>query len=269
MKRIVKCLILVAAATNAAATNAQAQGWRGIVPLHSSCNDVKQKLGIADCRNGTYDFPDSKVSILFSDGICSSGWNVPSGTVITLDVHSKASQQFSDLSLDTSKYRRVEEGHVRGVSRYEKDDRSLGITVSSEGLVMGYFYGPSAKDEVLRCRSEKQSATGSIKFDEYGDVSRPAEEERLNNFAYQLRSTDKSFLGYILVYGARSASPKEAHERGVRAKAYLVSRGVEATRLFVVDGGLREVSTIELFVTIKDTIPPTPTPTIFQDRLKQ
>ena len=257
MKVIVRCLIVLAAAANI-----QAQGWRGIIPLHSSCEDVKQKLGIAECRNRTYDTPDSKVSILFSDGTCSSGWNVSEGTVITLDVHPKASQRFSDLSLDSNNYRAIQEGHLQEVVRYENNDQSISITVSREGLVMGYFYGPSIKDESLKCPSERAPATGSFKFDEYGKMARGAERKRLSRFAYQLRTTSKSILGYIFVYAGRDASPKEAHDRGERAKAYLVSRGVEPSRLFLVDGGVRETLTVELFVTIKDTIPPTPRPTL-------
>jgi hypothetical protein len=257
MKAILRCLIVLAAAANV-----QAQGWRGIVPLHSSCDDVKQKLGIAECRNRTYDTPDSKVSILFSDGTCSSGWNVPTGTVITLDVHPKASQRFSDLALDPSNYRAIREGHLQQVVRYENKDQSMSITVSNGGLVMSYFYGPSSKDDSLKCSSERPSSTGSFKFDEYGNMSRRAEQRRLTRFAYQLKTTSKSILGYILVYPGRNASLKDAHERGMRAKAYLVSQGVEASRLFVVDGGLRETLTVELFVTIKDTIPPTPRPSM-------
>ncbi len=252
MKLIVRCLIVLAAAANV-----QAQGWRGIIPLHSSCEDVKQKIGIAECRNRTYDTPDSKVSILFSDGTCSSGWNVPAGTVITLDVHPKASQRFSDLVLDSNNYRAIREGHLQEVVRYENNDQSMSITVSHEGLIMSYFYGPSTKDQSLKCPSERAPANGSFKFDEYGNMSRRAEQKRLNRFAYQLRTTSKSFLGYILVYAGGDLSPKEAHERGVRAKAYLVRQGVEASRLFVVDGGSREALTVELFVTTKDTIPPT------------
>lgn len=263
MKVILRCLILLAVAANV-----QAQGWRGILPLHSSCDDVKQKLGIAECRDRTYDMPDSKVSILFSDGTCSSGWNVPLGTIITLDVHPKASQRFSDLARDSSNFRAIRDGHLQGVVRYENNDQSISITVSNEGLVMEYFYGPSTKDASLKCPSERASGTGSFKFDEYGNMARRAEKRRLTRFAYQLKTTSKSILGYILVYPGRDASPKDAHERGLKAKAYLVSQGVEASRLFLVDGGLRETFTIELFVTIKDTIPPTPRPSAPQNELK-
>jgi hypothetical protein len=154
------------------------------------------------------------------------------------------------------------------VVRYENNDQIISITVSNEGLVMEYFYGPSTKDASLKCPSERASGTGSFKFDEYGNMARRAEKRRLTRFAYQLKTTSKSILGYILVYPGRDASPKDAHERGLKAKAYLVSQGVEASRLFLVDGGLRETFTIELFVTIKDTIPPTPRPSAPQNELK-
>lgn len=256
MRVFTLCFTLVVAALNVTA-----QGWRGIAPLHSTCDEVKQQLGIHECKSGTYDVEDANVSILFSDGTCSSGWNVPTGTVVTIDVHSKTVQQFSNLGLDPKQYRPVSDAHLPGLTRYENEDKSVSITVSSEGLIMAYFYGPSAKDASLRCRTQQSSTwTGSTKFDEYGDISRKAEEERLNDFAFQLRSTAKSFLGYIITYHGGFTSPKKAHERAVRAKAYLISQGVEANRLLIVDGGERQALTIELFVTIKGTPPPDPRP---------
>jgi hypothetical protein len=267
MSWIIGCLILVVAAAN---VSAQGGGWRGIVPLHSSCEDVKQILGITECKNRTYDVNDFKVSILFSDGSCTSGWKVSAGTVITLDVHSKVPQQFSDLQLESSQYRKVMSAHLPGLIRYENEERGESITVSSEGFVTEYFYGPSTKDMSLRCQpqqnSSKPSHTGSIKFDEYGMISRSEEEARLNDFAFQLRASDKTVSGYILVYGGSVTSVNEAHERGAKAKMYLVSRGVDATRLVVVDGGPRNESTVELFLTTQGTIPPTPTPPIRQDQ---
>lgn len=266
MSWIMRFLVLVVAAANVSA-----QGWRGIVPLHSTCEEVKQILGITECKNRTYDADDFKISILFSDGNCTSGWNVSAGTVITLDVHLKVPQQFSDLRLETSQYRRVVSPHVPGLIRYENEERGESLTVTSEGLVTEYFYGPSRKDNSLSCQPQQNpsgaSHTGSIKFDEFGMISRSQEEARLNDFAFQLRASDKTVLGYILVYGGSMTSVKEAHERGVRAKRYLVSRGVEPTRLFVVEGGPRKESTVELFLTTEGTIPPTPTPPVPQDQL--
>jgi len=265
MRGIISCLILVVAAANVSA-----QGWRGIIPLHSNCEEAKQILGITECKNRTYDVDDFKVSILFSDGICTSGWNVPVGTVITLDVHSKVPQQISALKLDTSQYRKVINAHLPSLTRYENEERGESLTVSSGGFVTEYFYGPSTKDFSLRCQPQqnpsKQSHTGSIKFDEYGMLSKSEEEARLNDFAFQLKASEKTVLGYILVYGGSGTSGNEAHERGTRAKTYLISRGVEATRLFIVDGGPRNESTVELFLTIEGTISPRPRPPIPQDQ---
>jgi len=93
-------------------------------------------------------------------------------------------------------------------------------------------------------------------------LSRSEEEARLNDFAFQLRASDKTVAGYILVYSGSLTSINEAHERGARAKVYLLSRGVDPTRLFVVDGGVRNEMTVELFLAPQGTVPPTPTPTI-------
>jgi hypothetical protein len=65
------------------------RGWRGLVPLHSNCEDAKRILGIGDCRSTTVDLEDVTVAVAFSDGTCELGWRVPAGTIMSLDVHPK------------------------------------------------------------------------------------------------------------------------------------------------------------------------------------
>jgi hypothetical protein len=61
--------------------------WRGIVPLHSTCEDVKRLLGHASCKADSYDLENESVFILFSEKPCdgdSIRWNVPAGTVLSI-----------------------------------------------------------------------------------------------------------------------------------------------------------------------------------------
>ena len=253
--------LLVFAIIALASVNPDTQGWRGIVPLRSDCDDVKQKLGVTECRSGAYDVSDATVSLVFSEGLCSSGWNVPAGVVISVDVRPKVRQRFSDLKLDTKLYPKVSDSKEPKLVRYVKNDQSLRITVDPEGFVTNYSYGPSTKDGALKCQAQSGAqGTGSFKLDEYGSISEDEEKAKLDNLAFQLKSSD--WLGYIVAYDGPSTSNNTAYARGERAKAYLMQKGVDGKRVFVLKGGRREELTIELFATKPGTIPPTPRPTI-------
>src|SRR5215204_4602441 len=90
-----------------------AQGWRGIVPLRSDCGAIKRALRIDQCRNGTYQTSEGTVTIAFSDGTCESGWNVPSGTVLSLYVHERTPQQLSSTVPDLTRYVKATNSHVQ------------------------------------------------------------------------------------------------------------------------------------------------------------
>jgi hypothetical protein len=83
------------------------------------------------------------------------------------------------------------------------------------------------------------------KFDEYGNIKFNDEKARLDNYAIQLQNTPGS-AATIIVYGSCAG---EAQARGDRAKDYLVNtRGIEAGRITVVDGGCRSDLTVQLWV---------------------
>ena len=83
------------------------------------------------------------------------------------------------------------------------------------------------------------------KFDEYGNIRFNDEKARLDNYAIQLQNEPGS-TGTIIVYGSCEG---EAQQRGDRAKDYLVNtRGIEASRITVVDGGCRADMAVQLWV---------------------
>jgi hypothetical protein len=83
-------------------------------------------------------------------------------------------------------------------------------------------------------------------FDSYGDLAWRDEKARLDNFAIALRQ-DPDLLGYILIYDGRRACVNEARNRGLRAKKYLgETRGIQASRIKLIDGGYREELTVIL-----------------------
>ena len=83
------------------------------------------------------------------------------------------------------------------------------------------------------------------KFDEYGNIRFNDEKARLDNFAIQLQN-EPGAQGYIYGYGSCGS---EGQERGNRAKDSLVNtRGIDAGRLVVVDGGCKPELKVELWI---------------------
>jgi hypothetical protein len=64
---IIACLCSILIST----CNALAQGWRGIVPLHSTRSEVEKLIGLP-MRPGvtTYDLVDERVNIDYSTDTC-------------------------------------------------------------------------------------------------------------------------------------------------------------------------------------------------------
>lgn len=133
----------------------------------------------------------------------------------------------------------------QGTSTITVDTNNLGgqsvtATVSIGGA------DPSCTGTTASCTtSVKLPPTPARKFDEYGNIRFNDEKARLDNYAIQLQNEPGS-TGTILVYGSCAG---EAQQRGDRAKDYLVNtRGIEAGRITVVDGGCRSDLTVQLWV---------------------
>jgi len=133
----------------------------------------------------------------------------------------------------------------QGTSTITVDTNGLGgqsvtATVSVGGA------DPSCTGTSASCTtSVKPPPTPARKFDEYGNIRFNDEKARLDNYAIQLQNEPGS-TGTILVYGSCAG---EAQQRGDRAKDYLVNtRGIEAGRITVVDGGCRADLTVQLWV---------------------
>jgi len=91
----------------------------------------------------------------------------------------------------------------------------------------------------------KTKPTPPHKFDEYGNIRFNDEKARLDNFAIQLQN-EPSARGVIVGYGSCDA---EGMTRANRAKDYLVNtRGIDASRIDVVDGGCRADLLVQLWI---------------------
>jgi len=95
---------------------------------------------------------------------------------------------------------------------------------------------------------------GPRKFDEYGNIRFNDEKARLDNFAIQLQNEPTS-MGYIIGYGSCGS---EGQTRADRAKGYLVNtRGIDAGRLMVVDGGCLPSLLVQLWIAPQGATAPT------------
>lgn len=105
----------------------------------------------------------------------------------------------------------------------------------------------------------KQTCFDCFPFTAFDDT-----KARLDNLAIELQNNPTS-QGYIIVYSGTSSRTGQADRLITRAKDYLVTtRGIDASRLNVINGGYRDTDYFELWVVPQGAQPPTPTPTATQ-----
>jgi hypothetical protein len=99
-------------------------------------------------------------------------------------------------------------------------------------------------------------------FDECNSCSLNDQKARLDNLAVELQN-DPSTRAYIIAYGGRMSPLGQSQKLMSRAREYLVShRGIDASRLTVVNGGFREEDSVELWLVPSGAAAPQPTPTV-------
>ena len=99
-------------------------------------------------------------------------------------------------------------------------------------------------------------------FDVCCSCSFDDQKARLDNLAVELQN-DQSTTSYIISYGGRTGRIGQADRLGARARDYLVSqRGIDPSRIVVVNGGFREEDCVELWVVPSGATAPQPTPTV-------
>jgi len=140
-------------------TQERSEGWRGIIPLHSTRIDVERLLGKPDsnCRC-SYRLAEANVFFGYSPiNGCQKGqvggWNVSRDTVTHITVYPKYTMYVSNLLLDAKKYKVIKDEEVDSFTRYI--DESQGVSIeTANGLVRSFNYGPSTKDKHLYCSGQ-------------------------------------------------------------------------------------------------------------------
>ena len=270
-------LIVFLFSTLLAVPGAEAKGWRGIVPLHSTRADVEKLLGPPAEQRTEYSVlyrtENETLIINYARGLpCGIGekysqWRVPRDTVESIFITPGMGSPLSQLTIDKTKYKTRSGGDRPEDVFYinEQDGETLRLFMNE---VMDITYSPAAGDEHLRCavatgssRSKCEGLASPI-FDSYGELSRAQEKQRLDNFVIALMDKEGR-VGYIIGYGGKRAPIREAMERAQRARNYLIkARKFPRGRLKAINGGRREESSVELYVMTPGGCPPTITPTI-------
>ena len=121
------------------------------------------------------------------------------------------------------------------------------------------------------CRQTAQASTSVLaptpppvtptRFDEFPSTTFDDDKARLDNLAIELQNNPTA-RGHVIVYAGRGTRPGTADRLGARARNYLTStRGIDAGRLTIVNGGYRERNTYEIWLVPPGAEPPQPTPT--------
>jgi len=108
------------------------------------------------------------------------------------------------------------------------------------------------------CQSQVPAPPEPRKSDEFGEIARDDEKARLDNFAIELQNSPGA-QGYIIGYGGRRARSADGRARAERARDYLTrTRGIDSSRVVIVDGGQRESGSTALWIVPPGAAPPRP-----------
>src|SRR6185295_10837412 len=149
------------------------------------------------------------------------------------------------------------------------------ITVDSTGLGGQRITATVTVDDgsgEAACRQTAQASTYVRKpppiespsrlFDVCCSCSFDDQKARLDNLAVELQN-DPSTTTYVIAYGGRTSRAGSADLLGTRARDYLVTqRGIDQSRITVMNGGFREEDCVELWIVPSGATPPQPTPTV-------
>ena len=85
------------------------------------------------------------------------------------------------------------------------------------------------------------------KFDEWGDIRFNDEKAHLDKIAIQAKQWPLSII-YLVIHAGQTACVGEAKARGIRAKNYLMKKGISYNRIVRIDAGWRKNVTSEVWI---------------------
>src|ERR1041385_8575053 len=165
-------------------------GWRGIVPLQSTRAQVEQMLGSLDVRCECYSTEMETIRVEYASRPCTgalAGWNVPADTVLSLQIYPKKPLLFSELKIQKEDFITTVDDTV--TTYYGNGERGLRYAVTSSGTVASVWYGPSIKQNKLRCAGFPPTDGGTTAYQPYSEFPFETVEDvkdRLGEFGVRL-----------------------------------------------------------------------------------
>jgi hypothetical protein len=109
---------------------------------------------------------------------------------------------------------------------------------------------------------EEKKIIVAREFDECNNCTYDDQKARLDNLAVELQN-DPTTRAYIIAYGGRTSPIGQVERLMARAREYLIGqRGIDGSRIEVVNGGFREQDSVELWIVPSGAAPPRATPTV-------
>jgi hypothetical protein len=258
---------------------AYGKAWRGIVPLHSTRDDVERLLGPSNVEDSGYDIGGEQVQISYSSQRCQeglpAGWKVPANTVVSISVSSKNEIKLADVLVPGKNYDQIYRVHTPQIVDYVDVQEGVRYTTTDGAVQTTTYFGAEADDKKLRCGEYKYAAPvpagakykfEQIPYDSYGRIPFADAKARLDNFMFELENLNEGkphYRGFIIVYAGRSAYAAESSTMAVCLKDYLVSvRKADPEIVTATDGGHRDELTVELYIMPNDAYPPMLMPTV-------
>jgi hypothetical protein len=90
---------------------------------------------------------------------------------------------------------------------------------------------------------------------------------RLDNVAINFQREPSNRVLYLIAYAGRQACVGQADDFNLRAKRYLVRRGVASTRVILIDGGYLEKPMLDVWMLPSHVYPPEAVPNIDRELL--
>lgn len=133
---------------------------KNIIPMRSTCDDVKKILKVEACKQDHefYDLPNERIEISFSIEDCPKAylkyWDVPKGTVLSVIKTPKNPIPLKELSLEVTKCEKFDYNNDKQeIGYYCKE---IGTTYNfSDGFLSYVTYTPTAEDSKLLRREKK------------------------------------------------------------------------------------------------------------------
>ena len=259
------CLMLVTAGTSSA------QGWRGLIPLHSTRQDVERLLGTPTDYH--YNLRNETVDIDYSSRVCKGNgpdsYKVPAGTVTRIMVIPKWEPSLKALRIDITRYKKKVDENIEPHVFYYDEEAGESIEVF-DGKVQSITYTAKASQASLRCYSSFDDwmtanniacVLSARKFDEFGALSIGEERLRLGNLAIQLKNQSSNSRGWIVVYGGKKDGMKPAVRRAKRIKQFLVKQqGLAPGRVLTMAAGSLDEPLVKLWISSVGQPLPAPRP---------